>query len=102
MATQLKLKKTMNTPMPRYSIMISPWVDLECKNYSYTENKDRDAILTQGYLQICARMYAGEHNLSDNFISPVNADLTGLPPALIMCGSVEILKDDSVLLQTAI
>ncbi|OQP38628.1 hypothetical protein A4H97_18055 [Niastella yeongjuensis] len=97
MATQLKLIK-MKAPMPRYSIMISPWVDLECKNFSYIVNKDTDVILTQGYLQICARMYAGEYNLSDSLISPVNAALAGLPPALIMCGSVEILKDDSVLL----
>ncbi len=97
MASQLKLK-AMNGPMPRYSVMISPWVDLECKSISFKENKNTDIILSQGYLQLCARVYAGEHDLSGPLLSPVNADLTGLPPALIMCGSVEILKDDSVLL----
>ena len=97
MATQLQLK-AINGPMPRYSIVISPWVDLECKNPSYLKNERREAILSREYLQICAGMYAGEHNLSNSLISPVNADLSGLPPALIMCGSVEILEDDSVLL----
>ena len=98
MAAQLQLK-AINGPMPRYSIMISPWVDLECKNPSYTKNEQAEAILSRGYLQLCAQLYAGEYPLSDSLVSPINADLSGLPPALILCGSVEILKDDSVLLQ---
>jgi len=95
LATLLQLK-AINGPMLQYCVVISPWADLECKNPSYSKNKERDAILTQGYLQICARMYAGEHNLSGGLLSPVNADLTGLPPALIMYGGAEILMDDSI------
>ena len=95
MAMQLQLK-AIKGPMPQYSVVISPWVDLECKNPSFSRNKEMDAILTQGYLQICARMYAGERNLSDGLLSPVNADLAGLPPALIMYGSAEVLMDDSI------
>lgn len=94
-ATQLQLKAN-NAPIQQYSVVISPWADLECKNPSYSKNKNTDGILSQGYLQICARMYAGERSLSDGLVSPVNADLTGLPPALIMYGSAEILMDDSI------
>lgn len=94
-ATQLQLK-AIQGPMPQYSMVMSPWADLECKNASYSKNKNTDAILSQGYLQSCARIYAGERSLSDSLVSPVNADLTGLPPALILYGSAEILMDDSI------
>jgi len=94
-STQLQLR-SINGPMPHYSVVMSPWVNLECNNQSYSTNKERDVILTQGYLKICAHMYAGEYNLSTGLLSPVNADLTGLPPALILCGGAEILQDDSV------
>jgi len=95
MATQLQLKE-LDGPMPRYSIMISPWVDLECKNDSYVRNRSKDALLSREYLMECAQLYAGSTGLSAPLVSPVNADLSGLPSALILCGTEEILEDDSI------
>ncbi len=42
-----------------------------------------------------ARIYAGERNLKTPLISPLYADLRGLPPMLIQVGTDEILLDDS-------
>ncbi|MGE9312596.1 alpha/beta hydrolase [Niabella sp. CJ426] len=95
MATQLKLRD-LGGPMPLYSIVISPWADLACKNDSYNSNELRDTILTREFLQWAADLYAGSHNLSEGLLSPANANLAGLPPVMIVYGTVEILADDSI------
>ncbi len=98
MATQLKLK-ALNRPPAKYTIVISPWVDLGCINPSYNRNKKADTVLSQAYLQQCARAYAPGQDLSIPMLSPVNGDFRGLGPVLILCGTSEILEDDSVNLQ---
>jgi acetyl esterase/lipase len=40
-------------------------------------------------------MYAREHDLKLPFISPLYADLRGLPPLLLQVGTEETLLDDS-------
>ncbi len=55
-----------------------------------------DHILDPESLAICARSYAGEDDVSSALISPLNADLKGLPPLLIQVGSDEILLDDAI------
>jgi len=95
MATQLKLK-AVNGPAPLYSIVISPWVDLTCTNESYIRNKLADTVLSREYLLEAANTYAGGRELSAALLSPVNAVFNDLAPVLIMCGTNEILEDDSI------
>lgn len=97
MATQLKLK-AVNGPAPLYSIVISPWVDLTCSNESYIRNKIADTLLSREYLMEAAKSYAAGQELSAPLLSPVNAVFNDLAPVLIMCGTNEILEDDSVYL----
>lgn len=96
-ATQLKLKQNGKTA-PQYSIVISPWVDLECKNPSYERNKVLDVILSQPYLVEASKLYSNGHALSFPLLSPVNGDFNEFAPMLILCGTHEILQDDSVIL----
>ena len=95
MATNLTLKDTKG-PRPAYTIIISPWVDLECKNASYEYNKTADIVLARNYLVEAAKMYAADLDLSIPMLSPVNGDFKGLAPVLILCGTHEILEDDSI------
>lgn len=97
MAAQLKLKQS-RKPAPYYSIVISPWVDLECKNPSYDCNRYLDLVLSRPYLMESAKQYSGEHALSSPLLSPVNGDLHEFAPVFILCGTHEILQDDSVVL----
>jgi monoterpene epsilon-lactone hydrolase len=41
-------------------------------------------------------LYAGEEPLASRYLSPAIADLSGLPPLLVLVGSEEVLHDDSV------
>jgi len=95
MATALILQET-NGPGPQYIVLISPWVDLECKNASYKRNEMKDTVLGRQYLMEAAKMYASGLKLSLPHLSPVNGNFHGLAPVLILCGTHEILEDDSI------
>jgi acetyl esterase/lipase len=41
------------------------------------------------------KMYAGSTDVKNPLISPLYADLRGLPPLFIMAGDHEIIRDDS-------
>lgn len=77
---------------PSKLLLISPWVDLTT---STPETADFDSIDTWLFLSIVrvhARWWAGsEEDLGRPEVSPALADLTGLPPALMFCGTRDLL-----------
>lgn len=85
---ELKAKKT---ALPSSTILISPWVDLSLNDLFDT---DRDIMLSPAWLASAADAYGGE-DPARPACSPLNGDLTGLPPVLIQAGSDEILLNDS-------
>jgi acetyl esterase/lipase len=83
------------SPMPASAFVMSPWVDLTVSGASITDKQDVDPLLTGEGLRWGAGNYvAGKP--SDPYISPVFADLNGLPPLLIQVGSHEVLLSDAV------
>lgn len=78
--------------MPALALLLSPWVDLECKEASITANQPYDTI-NQELISQWAKWYAGGADLRDPLISPINARLDGLPPIYIQAGGAEILID---------
>jgi epsilon-lactone hydrolase len=84
-----------NEPLPAAIICLSPWVDLTSSGDSYVKNQQKDPYLTVSSVRRAARLYAGQHRLDHPLISPVFADLTGLPPMLIQSGGHEILQSDA-------
>ncbi len=90
--------KSSGEPLPSAVILMSPWTDLEMKNPSCSMLAEADAILTVPVLSSWAKLYAGDAQLDDPLISPVNGDYSGFPPMLIQVGSDEILLDDATLL----
>jgi monoterpene epsilon-lactone hydrolase len=57
-------------------------------------NAETDPILSADLLGEMARSYAGATDLADPLVSPVFADLTGLPPLSVDAGTAELLLDD--------
>lgn len=79
-------------------LLMSPWVDLTRSGASVRANDGKDAILRASDTAKKASAYAAEADLSDPRISPLNADLAGLPLTLIQCGSEELfVSEDSEL-----
>jgi acetyl esterase/lipase len=76
-------------------------VDLEMKGASMTGKASVDPIIQLPYLQELATAYLAGADPRAPFVSPVHADLRGLPPLLIQVGSAETLLDDAVRLAGA-
>jgi monoterpene epsilon-lactone hydrolase len=62
---------------------MSPWVDLTVSGQSITTNAAVDPALTPDGLRRRATDYAAGVDSADPLVSPVFADLTGLPPLLM-------------------
>ena len=85
-------------PLPVCSVLLSPWIDLECKNRSIVENSKKDPLLSLNALKKTARLYTDCDDLSHPLISPVNNDFRGISPILIQTGENEVLLDESKIL----
>ncbi len=82
-------------PLPAAAVLLSPWTDLAGTGKSAVERADRDPWLSGASLAAAGQVYAGAHDVREPYISPVYADLHGLPPLLIQVGSDEVLYDDA-------
>lgn len=81
--------------LPRAAILLAPWTDLTCSSPSYRALRKFDPIITPENLREAGRWYAGERDPADPMLSPLFADLGGLPPMLIHVASDEVMLDDS-------
>ncbi|WHY79774.1 alpha/beta hydrolase [Neobacillus sp. WH10] len=97
LATALVLRDQ-NEPLPAGIVCLSPWVDLTSSGESYRKNNGVDPYLHPKAVREAARIYAGHEPLDHPLISPIFADLTGLPPLFIQAGNHEILQSDAEIL----
>ncbi|MEJ7875069.1 MAG: alpha/beta hydrolase [Solirubrobacterales bacterium] len=74
--------------------LMSPWVDLAGAGESIGSNAQNEALLRAGDLPPLARAYAGDLNLGDPRVSPLNAELGQLPPTLIQAGGDELFLSE--------
>lgn len=88
--------KDQNRGLPGGVIAMSPWADMTSSGDSYQYNYDKDPLFgsTRDSL-VYNRDYAGDHDLTDPYLSPIFGDFTGFPPMLIQAGSLEMLLSDS-------
>ncbi|KAK3717450.1 ATP synthase mitochondrial F1 complex assembly factor 2 [Vermiconidia calcicola] len=87
-------------PNPGAAVSLSPWYDLTCKNgESFSSNEQNDVLNTKEFVQVIADRYvAGGTSKEDPLVSPLFADLSGLPPTWISVGGFDMLRDQGVLL----
>ena len=94
-ATLLALRDA-GTPLPSCAFLMSPYADLTLSGDSIANRAAVDRTLTPEGLQLRIPDYVAGADAADALISPVFADLTGLPPLLIQVGSNEILLSDAL------
>ncbi len=82
-------------PLPACYVGFSPWTDLSATGPSVHELDAADPWLSSHLLLPVGRSYAGDAGVHDPGVSPLFADLKGLPPMLVHAGSDEILLDDT-------
>jgi len=89
-------------PLPAAALLICPWLDLDCSGASVEGKKGADPSFPIEGLEFMATLYRGTPAAADpdGLLTPLQADLSGLPPLLIQVGSAELLLDDSTRLAT--
>jgi cation diffusion facilitator CzcD-associated flavoprotein CzcO/acetyl esterase/lipase len=85
-------------PQPAGYALIDGWFDLTCSGPSMALNRRRDVGLTRAHLIESADQYRGGADPSAPELSPINAELSGLPPLYLQVGTHEILLSDSEVL----
>jgi acetyl esterase/lipase len=95
MATLVSLRDA-GVALPACAWCSSPWVDLEMTGGSMKTKATVDPLISKAYLSELAAAYLNGADPRNPLVSPLHADLHGLPPMLIQVGSAETLLDDAV------
>lgn len=86
-------------PLPGAAVVLSPWTDLTLESESHLTKVKDDPIITHKFLDMSRQRYIGiGASDKDALVSPLYANLTGLPPLLVLVGTAEVLLDDSTTL----
>ncbi len=94
LATMLALREA-GDPLPAPAALISPLTDLAGTGESLRTNAATESLLSTRHSEKLARMYAGDHAFEHPLVSPLYAELRGLPSLLIHASNSEILFDDA-------
>lgn len=82
-------------PLPRACILLSPWLDLSGSGASMRTRAAQDPLFRPEDMPPVVAQYCDEHEHCLPLVSPVFADVEGMPPTLIQVGDDEILLSDS-------
>ena len=92
--------KENNRPQTAVLILNSPWTTFETDLPSRKNNFERDLVLGKinPYMngELDNPSYGGSIPWNDPRLSPIYADLTGLPPMLIQVGGYELFVDEGI------
>ncbi len=94
LATLLTLRDA-SLPLPAAAACFSPWTDLAATGHSLRENSESCSMFYGSTIKNSARYYTAGTEPTHPLISPLYADLSGLPPLLIHASDTEALRDDS-------
>ena len=83
-------------PLPAAALVMSPYADLTLAGGSLETKRKADPLLSREALQFRVPDYTAGQDAALGLISPIFADLSGLPPLIIQAGTHEVLLDDAV------
>lgn len=87
--------KERGLPMPSGALLYSPWTDLAGTGASLDTNDASDVMFEKANITEGAKRYMNGADPKTPLISPLYADLSGLPPILTFVSNSESLYDDS-------
>jgi acetyl esterase/lipase len=83
-------------PLPAAAFAMSPYADLTLAGTSMETKRDADPLLSPEALRARVPDYTAGQEPALGLISPIFADLSGLPPLIIQAGTHEVLLDDAI------
>ena len=92
----LVLARDRGLPRPAAAYLMSPYADLTLAGATMETKGQADPLLSRENLAARVPDYTAGHDPALALISPIFADLAGLPALVIQAGSHEVLLDDAV------
>ena len=83
-------------PLPAAALVMSPYVDLTLAGTTMETKREADPLLSPEALRARVTDYTAGQDAGLGLISPIFAELSGLPPLIIQAGSHEVLLDDAI------
>jgi monoterpene epsilon-lactone hydrolase len=83
-------------PLPAAAFVMSPYADLTLAGTTMQTKREVDPLMSRENLQSRVTDYTAGQDAALGLISPIFADLSGLPPLIIQAGTHEVLLDDAV------
>src|SRR5712691_7438375 len=83
-------------PLPAAAFVMSPYADLTLAGATMETKRAADPLLSPQALQARVTDYTAGQDAGLGLISPIFADLSGLPPLIIQAGTHEVLLDDAI------
>ncbi|MGA8847154.1 MAG: alpha/beta hydrolase fold domain-containing protein [Nocardioides sp.] len=86
----LQRLRDLGRPLPSATVLLSPWVDLVLEDPATRALSRRDVVLPLTGLSRAARLYAGDRDLADPWLSPINGRLHDLGRIQAWVGTAEM------------
>jgi monoterpene epsilon-lactone hydrolase len=83
-------------PLPAAAFVMSPYADLTLSGATIDTRSEVDPLLSREALEARVPDYTAGQDAALALISPIFADLSGLPPLIIQAGTHEVLLDDAL------
>jgi len=83
-------------PLPAAAYLMSPYADLTLAGTTMETKREADPLLSPEALHARAADYTSGQDAAVGLISPIFAELSGLPPLIIQAGTHEVLLDDAL------
>ena len=83
-------------PRPAAAFVMSPYADLTLAGATMETKRGADPLLSPPALRARVTDYTSGQDAALGLISPIFADLSGLPPLIIQAGTHEVLLDDAI------
>jgi len=98
MGTTLKLIEE-GIELPKALFLGTPGAVFDKVGDSFYANEGLDRILGtwDGLITACLKLYANGVDFDDPYIAPINADLTGFPPSILVTGTRDLLLSPTVM-----
>jgi acetyl esterase/lipase len=102
LAAVLKLKE-LGKPLPGAVFAGTPATDLANKTDTWYTLEGLDPLgKREGLIEATFELYAGGEDLSSPLLSPINGNLKGFPPTILISGTRDLLLSDTVRMHRAL
>jgi monoterpene epsilon-lactone hydrolase len=98
LALLLSLKREPDVPLPGGALLFCPWVDLSGGILKSLAGSDQQVAMLLEQVRGYIDAYLDEHPMDDPVVSPLTADLSGLPPMLIQAATGDPQREEAHLL----